>query len=177
MNPLMLGLAVIGAALWFSGCTRKSPERSVAYPESRDHTEYVNSEDEIMQAGSLTGFIKQKMKPDGHYRMFVLFSEHCPACEKLDKQMKELQKNEGLLDYIRINVDLFKKLPFPPFTPISIVQYSDCDQAKFIIGTPPEGQLRRMIMTVTQLCEQIESREEELPPPQEESDGIKTLEI
>lgn len=176
MHPLLLGLMAVGAALWFSSCARKPAPRSAAYPQSRDHTEYINDESEITKSGGLADFIKQKMKPDGHYRMYVLFSEHCPACGKLDKQMKELQQSEGLLDYVRIDVDSFKELPLPSVTPISIVQYSDCDEVRFLIGTPPEGTLRRMIMSVKLMCETDEA-EQETPPPQEDSTVFHTLEI
>lgn len=176
MNPIILGLVAVGAALWFSGCARKPAPRIAAQPQRRDHSEYINDDDVITKAGGLNDFIKQRMKPDGHYRMYVLFSEHCPACEKLDEQMQELQQMEGLVDYIRINVDSFDELPFPPVTPISIVQYSDCDEVRFLIGTPPEGMLRRMIMSIKQMCETNEA-EQETPPPQKDSSEFHTLEI
>lgn len=176
MNPIVFGLLAIGTALLFSGCARKPAPRTASNVQRRDHSEYINDESVITKAGGLKDFIKQRMKPDGHYRMYVLFSENCPACEKLDKQMQELQQIEGLVDYIRINVNSFDELPFPPVTPVSIVQYSDCDDVRFLIGVPPEGTLRRMIMSIKQMCQTNEA-EQETPPPQEDSIEFHTLEI
>lgn len=106
----------------------------------------------VLEAGGIKEWVERQLKPDDRFRVYSLFSNVSPVCGERDPVVQSLLTHRNDIDYTCIDVDGYVEMETLSASPLTIIQYSDCDDLLVVPERVNEAEFDQFFKSLEAMC-------------------------